>query len=46
MRRLFVYHLEHRMLAPSCDSECGGGSQHTHTHTERERERERERELS
>ena len=28
MRRLFVYHLEHRMSAPSCDGECGGGSQH------------------
>jgi hypothetical protein len=27
MRRLFVYHLEHRMSAPSCDGECGGGSQ-------------------
>ena len=29
MRRLFVYHLEHRMSAPSCDGECGGGSQHS-----------------
>ena len=28
MRRLFVYHLEHRMSAPSCDGECGGSSQH------------------
>ena len=28
MRRLFVYHLEHRMSAPSCNGECGGGSQH------------------
>ena len=27
MRRLFVYHLEHRMSTPSCDGECGGGSQ-------------------
>ena len=25
MRRLFVYHLEHRMSAPSCNGECGGG---------------------
>jgi hypothetical protein len=31
MRRLFVYHLEHRMSAPSCDGECGGGSQHWNT---------------
>ena len=28
MRRLFVYHLEHRMSAPSCNGECGRGSQH------------------
>jgi hypothetical protein len=28
MCRLFVYHLEHRMSALSCDGECGGGSQH------------------
>jgi hypothetical protein len=28
MRRLFVYHLEHRMSAPSCNGECEGGSQH------------------
>jgi hypothetical protein len=28
MRRLFVYHLEHRMSAPSCNSECEGGSPH------------------
>jgi hypothetical protein len=27
MRRLFVYHIEHRMSAPSCNGECGGGSQ-------------------
>jgi hypothetical protein len=26
MRRLFVYQLEHRMSAPSCNSECEGGS--------------------
>jgi hypothetical protein len=26
MRRLFVYYLEHRMLAPSCNGECEGGS--------------------
>ena len=26
MRRLFVYHLEHRMPAPSCNGECEGGS--------------------
>jgi hypothetical protein len=25
MRRLFVYHLEHRMSAPSCNGECEGG---------------------
>jgi hypothetical protein len=32
MRRLFVYHLEHRMSAPSCNSECEGGSpQHSST---------------
>nr|prf c-mos gene [Mus musculus] len=29
MARLFVYHLEHRMSAPSCNGECGAGSQHT-----------------
>jgi hypothetical protein len=29
MRRLFVYHLEHRMSAPSCNSECEGGSPHS-----------------
>jgi hypothetical protein len=29
MRRLFVYHLEHRMSAPSCNGECEGGSQHS-----------------
>jgi hypothetical protein len=28
MRRLFVYHLEHRMSAPSCNGECKGGSPH------------------
>jgi hypothetical protein len=28
MRRLFVYHLEHRMSAPSCNSECEGSSPH------------------
>jgi hypothetical protein len=28
MCRLFVYHLEHRMSAPSCNSECEGGSPH------------------
>ncbi|EDL21734.1 mCG1039124, isoform CRA_a [Mus musculus] len=29
MRRLFVYYLEHRMSAPSCNGECeGGSSQH------------------
>jgi hypothetical protein len=26
MRRLFVYHLEHRMSAPSCNGECEDGS--------------------
>jgi hypothetical protein len=26
MCRLFVYHLEHRMSAPSCNGECEGGS--------------------
>jgi hypothetical protein len=26
MRGLFVYHLEHRMSAPSCNGECEGGS--------------------
>jgi hypothetical protein len=31
MRRLFVYHLEHRMSAPSCNGECGGGSQQSLT---------------
>jgi hypothetical protein len=31
MRRLFVYHLEHRMSAPSCNSECEGGSPQVHT---------------
>jgi hypothetical protein len=30
MRRLFVYHLEHRMSAPSCNGECEGGSPHLH----------------
>jgi hypothetical protein len=29
MRRLFVYYLEHRMSAPSCNGECEGGSPHT-----------------
>jgi hypothetical protein len=24
----YVYHLEHRMSAPSCNSECEGGSPH------------------
>jgi hypothetical protein len=33
MRRLFVYHLEHRMSAPSCNGECEGGSQHWETVT-------------
>jgi hypothetical protein len=28
MRRLFVYYLEHRMSAPSCNGECEGGSSH------------------
>jgi hypothetical protein len=28
MRRLFVYHLEHRMSAPSCNGECEGSSLH------------------
>jgi hypothetical protein len=28
MRRLFVYHLEHRISAPSCNGECEGGSPH------------------
>jgi hypothetical protein len=28
MCRLFVYHLEHRMSAPSCNGECEGGSPH------------------
>jgi hypothetical protein len=28
MRRLFVYHLEHRMSAPSCKGKCEGGSPH------------------
>jgi hypothetical protein len=28
MHRLFVYHLEHRMSAPSCNGECEGGSPH------------------
>jgi hypothetical protein len=28
MRKLFVYHLEHRMSAPSCNGECKGGSPH------------------
>ena len=28
MRRLFVYHLEHRMSAPSCNGECEGSSPH------------------
>jgi hypothetical protein len=37
MRRLFVYHLEHRMSAPSCNCECEGGSPHPLvTNTERE----------
>jgi hypothetical protein len=31
MRRLFVYYLEHRMSAPSCNGECEGGSPNTHT---------------
>jgi hypothetical protein len=31
MRRLFVYHLEHRMSAPSCNGECEGGFLHTTT---------------
>ena len=26
MRRLFVYHLEHRISAPSCNGECEGSS--------------------
>jgi hypothetical protein len=26
MRRFFVYYLEHRMSAPSCNGECEGGS--------------------
>jgi hypothetical protein len=30
MRRLFVYHLEHRMSAPSCNGECEGGSPQGH----------------
>jgi hypothetical protein len=28
MRRLFVYHLEHRMSVPSCNGECEGGFPH------------------
>ena len=28
MRRLFVYHLEHRMSALSCNGKCEGGSPH------------------
>jgi hypothetical protein len=28
MCRLLVYYLEHRMSAPSCNSECQGGSSH------------------
>jgi hypothetical protein len=28
MRRLFVYHLEHRMSAPPCNGECEGGFLH------------------
>jgi hypothetical protein len=28
MCRLFVYYLEHRMSAPSCNGECEGGSSH------------------
>jgi hypothetical protein len=28
MRRLFIYYLEHRMSAPSCNGECEGGSSH------------------
>jgi hypothetical protein len=28
MRRLFVYHLEHRMSVPSCNGECEGGFLH------------------
>jgi hypothetical protein len=31
MRRLFVYYLEHRMSAPSCNGECEGGSSHIMT---------------
>jgi hypothetical protein len=30
MRRLFVYHLEHRMSAPPCDSECGAAPNKEH----------------
>jgi hypothetical protein len=32
MRRLFIYYLEHRMSAPSCNGECEGGSPHKVTH--------------
>ena len=28
MRRLFVYYLEHRLSAPSCNGKCEGGSSH------------------
>jgi hypothetical protein len=28
MRRLFVYYLEHRLSAPSCNGECEGSSPH------------------
>jgi hypothetical protein len=31
MCRLFVYYLEHRMSAPSCNGECEGGSSQTIT---------------
>jgi hypothetical protein len=33
MRRLFVYHLEHRMSVPSCNGECEGGFPHYSTGT-------------
>jgi hypothetical protein len=36
MCRLFVYHLEHRMSAPSCNGECEGGSQQMSTSRRKE----------
>jgi hypothetical protein len=34
MRTLFVYHLEHRMSAPSCNCECEGGFPHLPNQTQ------------